>query len=136
VYGRPSRKELSLLAEGEMVRALGLEPFIIDDVKKALLTLTDLDVHRRDGKDKSDDLVFAKSDNNLTTRSGGRRRWLTPVSRTTDGTITAAPSAGLVQAGVHLKVVQEAAGHATIASIMGYAHFAPSQVVDAMLVLD
>jgi len=42
----------------------------------------------------------------------------------------------LVQAGVHLKVVQEAAGHASIASTMRYAHFAPSQVVDAMAVLN
>ncbi|MGH9591125.1 MAG: tyrosine-type recombinase/integrase [Terracidiphilus sp.] len=42
----------------------------------------------------------------------------------------------MVQAGVHLKVVQEAAGHASIASTMRYAHFAPSQVVDAMAVLN
>jgi len=42
----------------------------------------------------------------------------------------------LVQAGVHLKVVQEAAGHASIASTIRYAHFAPSQVVDAMAVLN
>jgi site-specific recombinase XerD len=42
----------------------------------------------------------------------------------------------LVQAGVHLKVVQEAAGHSSIASTMRYAHFVPSQVVDAMAVLN
>jgi site-specific recombinase XerD len=42
----------------------------------------------------------------------------------------------LVQAGVHLKVVQDAAGHQSNASTMRYAHFAPSQVADAMAVLN
>jgi site-specific recombinase XerD len=42
----------------------------------------------------------------------------------------------LVQAGVHLKVVQEAAAHQSLASTMRYAHFAPSRIVDAMAVLN
>jgi hypothetical protein len=37
--------------------------FIIEDVKKSLLKLKDLDVHQRAGKDESDDLVFSKSEN-------------------------------------------------------------------------
>ncbi len=40
----------------------------------------------------------------------------------------------MIQAGVLLKVVQEAAGHQSITSTMHYAHFAPSQVADAMAV--
>jgi site-specific recombinase XerD len=37
--------------------------FIIEDMKRALLRLKNLDVHQRAGKDKSDDLVFSKSEN-------------------------------------------------------------------------
>jgi hypothetical protein len=37
--------------------------FIIEDVKRALLRLKDLDVHQRAGKDKNDELVFSKSEN-------------------------------------------------------------------------
>jgi len=107
--------------------------FMIEDVKKALLTLKDLDVHRRPGKDKGDDLVFAKSEN--------KKWWAAALDsaeiknyRWHDNRHTFCSR--LVQAGVHLKVVQEAAGHASIASTMRYAHFAPSQVVDAMAVLN
>jgi site-specific recombinase XerD len=107
--------------------------FIIDDVRKALLTLKDLDVHRRAGKDKGDDLVFSKSEN--------KKWWAAALDnagienyRWHDNRHTFCSR--LVQAGVHLKVVQEAAGHASIASTMRYAHFAPSQVVDAMAVLN
>jgi site-specific recombinase XerD len=107
--------------------------FIIEDVRKALLTLKALDAHRRAGKDKGDDLVFAKSDN---------KKWWAAALRDAkivnyrwhDNRHTFCSR--LVQAGVHLKVVQEAAGHASIASTMRYAHFAPSQVVDAMAVLN
>jgi integrase len=107
--------------------------FIIEDVKKALLTLKDLDVHRREGKNKGDDLVFSKSEN--------KKWWAAALAdagiekyRWHDNRHTFCSR--LVQAGVHLKVVQEAAGHASIASTMRYAHFAPSQVVDAMAVLN
>lgn len=107
--------------------------FIIDDVRKSLLTLRDLDVHRRQGKATGDDLVFAKSDN--------KKWWAAALKdaeienyRWHDNRHTFCSR--LVQAGVHLKVVQEAAGHASIASTMRYAHFAPSQVVDAMAVLN
>jgi site-specific recombinase XerD len=107
--------------------------FIIEDVKKALLRLKELDVHRRVGKDKGDDLVFSKSEN--------KKWWAAALAdagiesyRWHDNRHTFCSR--LVQAGVHLKIVQEAAGHASIASTMRYAHFAPSQVVDAMEVLN
>jgi site-specific recombinase XerD len=112
--------------------------FIIDDVATALKQLRDLDLERRDRSvtqpNKSpQDVVFAKADNKkwwqgaLDDANIKNYRWHdnrhTFCSR-------------LVQAGVHLKVVQEAAGHASIASTIRYAHFAPSQVVDAMAVLN
>jgi integrase len=107
--------------------------FIIEDVRKALLTLKDMDVHRRPGKDKGDDLVFAKTEN--------KKWWAAALAdagiesyRWHDNRHTFCSR--LVQAGVHLKVVREAAGHASIASTMRYAHFAPTQVVDAMAVLN
>ena len=107
--------------------------FIIEDVKRSLLRLKDLDVHQRAGKDKSDDLVFSKSEN--------KKWWAAALDdagienyRWHDNRHTFCSR--LVQAGVHLKIVQEAAGHASIASTMRYAHFAPSQVVDAMEVLN
>jgi site-specific recombinase XerD len=112
--------------------------FIIDDVAKALKQLRDLDLERRDRSgsqpNKSpQDVVFAKADN---------KKWWQGVLdnakiknyRWHDNRHTFCSR--LVQAGVHLKVVQEAAGHASIASTMRYAHFAPSQVVDAMAVLN
>jgi site-specific recombinase XerD len=107
--------------------------FIIEDVKKALLTLKEMDVHRRSSKDNGDDFVFSKSEN---------KKWWAAVLaeagitnyRWHDNRHTFCSR--LVQRGVHLKVVQEAAGHASIASTMRYAHFAPSQVVDAMAVLN
>jgi site-specific recombinase XerD len=107
--------------------------YIIGDVRKALLTLQDLGVHQRAGKDKSDDLVFSKAEN---------KKWWTAALadagienyRWHDNRHTFCSR--LVQAGVHLKAVQEAAGHASIASTMRYAHFAPSQVVNAMEVLN
>jgi integrase len=81
--------------------------FIIKDVRKALTTLKDLDVHRRPGRDKGDDLVFAKSKN--------KKWWTTALEdagienyRWHDNRHTFCSR--LVQAGVHLKVVQEAAG--------------------------
>ena len=37
--------------------------FIIEDVRKSLLRLKDLDVRQRAGRDKGGDLVFSKSDN-------------------------------------------------------------------------
>ena len=112
--------------------------FIIDDVAKALKRLRDLDLERRDRSgtqpNKSpQDVVFAKADN--------KKWWQAALDeakiknyRWHDNRHTFCSR--LVQAGVHLKVVQEAAGHASIASTMRYAHFAPSQVVDAMAVLN
>ena len=110
--------------------------FIIEDVRVALLRLKDLDTHRRamkDGKVADKNLVFAKAEN--------KKWWAAALSdaeienyRWHDNRHTFCSR--LVQAGVHLKVVQEAAGHASLASTLRYAHFAPSQVVDAMAVLN
>uniref|UniRef100_A0A7V4XSD5 Site-specific integrase n=1 Tax=Acidobacterium capsulatum TaxID=33075 RepID=A0A7V4XSD5_9BACT len=112
--------------------------FMIDDVAAALKQLRKLDLERRDRSasqpNKSpDDVVFAKSDN--------KKWWQAALGeakisnyRWHDNRHTFCSR--LVQAGVHLKVVQEAAGHASIASTMRYAHFAPSQVLDAMAVLN
>jgi len=107
--------------------------FIIEDVKKSLLKLRDLNVNQRAGKDKTDDLVFSKAEN--------KKWWAAALEdagiedyRWHDNRHTFCSR--LVQAGVHHKIVQEAAGHASIASTMRYAHFAPAQVVDAMEVLN
>ena len=112
--------------------------YIIDDVAVALKQLRDLDLERRDRSadqpNKSpEDVVFAKAEN--------KKWWQAALDeakirnyRWHDNRHTFCSR--LVQAGVHLKVVQEAAGHASIASTMRYAHFAPSQVVDAMAVLN
>lgn len=112
--------------------------FIIDDVATSLKQLRELDLERRDKSasqpNKSPkDTVFAKADN--------KKWWLAALDeakitnyRWHDNRHTFCSR--LVQAGVHLKVVQEAAGHASIASTMRYAHFAPSQVVEAMAVLN
>jgi site-specific recombinase XerD len=112
--------------------------FIIDDVAAALMQLRELHLRRRDrandqpnGSPK--DSVFAKADN--------KKWWQTALGeakiknyRWHDNRHTFCSR--LVQAGVHLKIVQDAAGHASIASTMRYAHFAPSQVVEAMAVLN
>jgi integrase len=112
--------------------------FIIEDVAKALEQLRDLGLQRRDRSgtqpnQSPQDVVFAKADN--------KKWWLAALEeakiknyRWHDNRHTFCSR--LVQAGVHLKVVQEAAGHASIASTIRYAHFAPSQVVDAMAVLN
>lgn len=112
--------------------------FMIDDVAAALKQLRKLDLERRDRSasqpNKSpEDVVFAKSDN--------KKWWRVALDeakinnyRWHDNRHTFCSR--LVQAGVHLKVVQEAAGHASIASTMRYAHFAPSQILDAMAVLN
>ena len=112
--------------------------YMIDDVAVALRQLCDLDLERRDRSGSEPnrspkDVVFAKADN--------KKWWQAALDlakiqnyRWHDNRHTFCSR--LVQAGVHLKVVQEAAGHASIASTMRYAHFAPSQVVDAMAVLN
>lgn len=112
--------------------------FIIDDVATALKQLRNLDLVRRDRSSSQpnrspEDVVFAKAEN--------KKWWLAALDeaeitnyRWHDNRHTFCSR--LVQAGVHLKVVQDAAGHASIASTMRYAHFAPSQVVDAMAVLN
>jgi site-specific recombinase XerD len=112
--------------------------YMIDDVVAALKQLQELDLERRDRSasqpNKSpQDVVFAKADN--------KKWWQVALNaakvknyRWHDNRHTFCSR--LVQAGVHLKVVQEAAGHASMASTMRYAHFAPSQVVNAMAVLN
>jgi site-specific recombinase XerD len=112
--------------------------FIIDDAAKALKQLRELDLERRDRSgnqpNKSpQDVVFAKADNKKWWQAALDEAKITNY-RWHDNRHTFCSR--LVQAGVHLKVVQEAAGHASIASTIRYAHFAPSQVVDAMAVLN
>jgi site-specific recombinase XerD len=112
--------------------------FIIDDVAGALRQLQGLGLERRNrssGKPNQSptDTVFAKAENkkwwNEALREARIKKYRWHDNRHTF-------CSRLVQAGVHLKVVQEAAGHASIASTMRYAHFAKSQVVDAMAVLN
>lgn len=112
--------------------------FIIDDVAAALRQVRQLKLERRDRSaakpnQSPKDAVFAKADN--------KKWWRAALDdakvrsyRWHDNRHTFCSR--LVQGGVHLKVVQEAAGHASIASTMRYAHFAPSQVVEAMAVLN
>ncbi len=89
--------------------------FIIGDVRRSLLRLKDLNVHQRAGKDKSDDLVFSKSENKkwwaAALEDAGIEKYRWHDNRHTF-------CSRLVQGGVHLKIVQEAAGHASIASTM------------------
>jgi site-specific recombinase XerD len=112
--------------------------FIIDDVATALKQLQALEITPRKrpktGNDESmSDLVFAKLEN---------KKWFdaalkdAKIFNFTWHCLRHTFCSRLVQKGVHLKVVQEAAGHASIASTMRYAHFAPSQVLDAMAVLN
>jgi len=106
--------------------------FIIDDVAADLKQLQEMNLGRRDGRENTD-LVFSKSDNHKWFNSYLKQakiknfRWHdlrhTFCSR-------------LVQAGVHLSVVKEAAGHASIASTMRYAHLGPTQIHDALAVLN
>jgi site-specific recombinase XerD len=112
--------------------------FMIDDVVGAMKRLHDLDLERRDRSgsqpnNSPKDVVFAKADNKKWWQSAMDEAKIKDY-RWHDNRHTFCSR--LVQAGVHLKVVQEAAGHASIASTMRYAHFAPSQVVDAMAVLN
>ena len=112
--------------------------FIIKNVEAALNQLRELDLGRRDRSasqpnQSPKDSVFAKAENKKwwakALEDAGIEKYRWHDNRHTF-------CSRLVQAGVHLKVVQEAAGHASIASTMRYAHFAPSQVVDAMAVLN
>jgi site-specific recombinase XerD len=112
--------------------------FIIEDVAKALRTLKGLEASRRDRSatqpnQAPKDSVFAKADNKKWW-AGALEKAKIADYRWHDNRHSFCSR--LVQAGVHLKVVQEAAGHASIASTMRYAHFAPTQVVDAMAVLN
>jgi integrase len=112
--------------------------FIIADVARALHTLKDLDLDRRDRSRGQPNLspkdsVFAKSDN--------KKWWAAALEeagivnyRWHDNRHSFCSRRG--EKGIHLKVVQEAAGHASIAATMRYAHVAPTQVVDAMEVLN
>ncbi|WP_263378706.1 tyrosine-type recombinase/integrase [Granulicella paludicola] len=112
--------------------------YIIDDVAKALNELLLLSLERR-GRSREQpstapkDSVFAKGENKKWWAEALRQAKIENY-RWHDNRHTFCSR--LVQAGVHLKVVQEAAGHSSIASTMRYAHFAPSQVLDAMAVLN
>jgi site-specific recombinase XerD len=111
--------------------------FLIDDTISAFKQLNEIylrrvERHREQGLETSN-RVFSKVDN--------KKWWLAALDeakiknyRWHDNRHTFCSR--LVQAGVHLKVVQDAAGHQSIASTMRYAHFAPSQVADAMAVLN
>lgn len=111
--------------------------FMIADTVRAFKQLHQIYLRRVERLRKqgitTDDKVFSKAEN--------KKWWLAALTeakiknyRWHDNRHTFCSR--LVQAGVHLKVVQEAAGHQSIASTMRYAHFAPSQVVDAMAVLN
>jgi site-specific recombinase XerD len=86
--------------------------FIIGDVRKSLLRLKELRVNPRAGKDKTDDLVFSMSENKkwwaAALEDAGIENYTWHDNRHTF-------CSSLVQAGVHLKIAQEAAGHASIA---------------------
>jgi site-specific recombinase XerD len=106
--------------------------FIIDDVAHDLEELQAMKVRRRDENDK-EGYVFSKQD---------QHKWWGKILK--DATIKNFRwhdlrhtfCSRLVQAGVHLSVVKEAAGHSSIASTMRYAHLAPSQIHDALRVLN
>lgn len=111
--------------------------FMIEDTIRAFKQLHEIYLRRSNRQREQDveptDRVFSKVEN--------KKWWLAALNdakikdyRWHDNRHTFCSR--LVQAGVHLKVVQEAAGHQSIASTMRYAHFAPSQVVDAMAVLN
>jgi site-specific recombinase XerD len=111
--------------------------FMIDDTMKALKQLYEIWQRRSERERKQglepDDRVFSKVEN--------KKWWLAALNdakikdyRWHDNRHTFCSR--LVQAGVHLKIVQEAAGHQSIASTMRYAHFAPTQVTNAMAVLN
>lgn len=106
--------------------------FIIDDVAADLKKLQEMTLARRDGREDSD-LVFSKSDNH---------KWFNTYLKQAKiksfrwHDLRHSFCSRLVQAGVHLSVVKEAAGHASIASTMRYAHLAPSQIHDALAVLN
>ncbi len=112
--------------------------YMIDDVYEALRTLQSLGATRRDrdlGKADAlpDDSVFSKAEN---------KKWWLPALKKAgiknyrwhDNRHTFCNR--LVQRGVHLKAVQEAPGHASIASTVRYAHFRQSEVLEAMAVLN
>lgn len=112
--------------------------FIIDDVAKALKVLQGLDAHRRD---RSADQPIQAPKDSVFSKDENKKWWAAALEKAKiynyrwhDNRHTFCSR--LVQAGVHLKVVQEAAGHASIASTMRYAHMAPNQIVDAMAVLN
>jgi integrase len=109
---------------------------MIDDVVNSLRELQKIPVRRRRGKTLSiapEELVFAKTDNKkwfkrVLKRAGvANFRWHdlrhTFISR-------------LVQKNVNLKVVQEAAGHRTIAMTARYAHLNKTNVAEAMALLN
>ena len=112
--------------------------FMIDDVYDAMRTLQSLGASRRDrDMDKDDalaeDSVFSKAENKRWWKPALKKAGITKY-RWHDNRHTFCSR--LVQKGVHLKKVQEAAGHASIASTVRYAHFAESEVLEAMAVLN
>lgn len=111
--------------------------FLIDDTVRALKQLREIYDRRIERQQKqgieTDDRAFSKGEN--------KKWWLAALKKAKIKNYRWHDNrhsfcSRLVQAGVHLKVVQKAAGHASLASTLRYAHFAPSQVVDAMAVLN
>jgi len=112
--------------------------YMIADVEKALKKVKELSLERRDRSRTQPNkapknTVFAKAEN--------KKWWAAALNRAKiknyrwhDNRHTFCSR--LVQKGVHLNVVKEAAGHASIASTMRYAHLAPSQIQQALEILN
>ena len=108
---------------------------MIDDVVSAMQTLRKLNLNRREGRTQPtpEDSVFAIGDN---------KKWWAQVLK--DAKIDNLRwhdlrhtfCSRLAQAGVSLKVIQEAAGHKTIAMTARYAHMDRSSMRSALAVLN
>lgn len=108
---------------------------MIDDVERALRTLQKLKLERREGKlnTKPVNMVFAVGDN---------KKWWAEALRVAKiknlrwHDLRHTFCSRLAQAGVGLKVIQEAAGHKTIQMTARYAHLDRSTMRTAMAVLN
>jgi site-specific recombinase XerD len=112
--------------------------YIIADVEKALkemkkLTLTSRGRSKEQPSKQPKNKVFSKMDNKNWWKSALKRAGIENY-RWHDNRHTFCSR--LVQRGVPLNAVKEAAGHASIASTMRYAHLAPSHVQKEMEVLN
>jgi integrase len=109
---------------------------LIQDVIEALKTLRALDLTRREGRvnPTPDDMVFAIGDNKKWFQQAVKDAKLDTHLRWHDLRHTFCSR--LAQAGVNLKVIQEAAGHKTIAMTVRYAHLESSTIRNALAVLN